>query len=801
MKGKIFSILFALVLVVSFSLVAAVPVSAASVSQPTVTVDPDTKGLIAQYTINFTTSSTGALAAGQYIYIDFTDYATNGGNVPVTGYSTGDVTVNGALVPGANVVDGGSTANDVKITSPVDIAASTSVEVIFELTASIKNPTTAGSYTLGVKTTSDDTDWKASVAYIIAGYTGKPVSLYNLYGVFVNSYDDITSALAVAGTTGWTITVASDYNSAVSETIPILVDAAKVTIESIDGADSTTVYASSGESQIFDVRATDVTIDGFTMKGDGATDTQNGLYVRKSGFNIKNNKFIDIIKDNIMVRSDDGAITSGTIDNNTLIGEGASALTERNGILVESYSSNAISGVDITNNTLSHFGTTLATSPDSTAINVAAEAGTVSDITITGNTVTDCYTGLCLWKNITGMTGLSNSIADNTFSGCRMGVQIMGATDTSTFNMVNNTITDNILYGIKESGTTLQGAQNIQYNDISGNGTWGIYNIFATSTNDPVAKHNWWGDATGPSGGTGTYASIATGSGDAVSKDVTYDYWLGASVSAADYATGISSLNAQATAGVKVASSQSTDIGVALYTGNPQGTPEFTAVEDGFFDVYLEDPTWTSGALVNIKLYADGVTSSSKAYFWNTTQGEWIECYEQGAASGYVWVNVRPYIATYPDRVPVLTDLTGTPFAIGTEVPAVTLSSIAATPASVSLDVDGTQQLTVTATYSDTSTADVTAEASYESSVTSVATVSTGGLITGVAEGDTTITVSYETAIDTVSVTVGFDPIVYDEDGDGAISKTEALTAVTDYFAGDITKAQALEVIALYFAS
>jgi len=48
---------------------------------------------------------------------------------------------------------------------------------------------------------------------------------------------------------------------------------------------------------------------------------------------------------------------------------------------------------------------------------------------------------------------------------------------------------------------------------------------------------------------------------------------------------------------------------------------------------------------------------------------------------------------------------------------------------------------------------------------------------------------------------VVFDPWVYDVDKDGVISKTEALTAVVDYFDGLITKEQALEVIVLYFAT
>ena len=44
-----------------------------------------------------------------------------------------------------------------------------------------------------------------------------------------------------------------------------------------------------------------------------------------------------------------------------------------------------------------------------------------------------------------------------------------------------------------------------------------------------------------------------------------------------------------------------------------------------------------------------------------------------------------------------------------------------------------------------------------------------------------------------------FDPWYYDEDGSGAIEKDEAVAAVNDYFLGQITKAQVVEVIVLYF--
>ncbi len=42
---------------------------------------------------------------------------------------------------------------------------------------------------------------------------------------------------------------------------------------------------------------------------------------------------------------------------------------------------------------------------------------------------------------------------------------------------------------------------------------------------------------------------------------------------------------------------------------------------------------------------------------------------------------------------------------------------------------------------------------------------------------------------------------LYDSDGNGAISKSEAIGAVLDFFNGNLTKEQAIAVIVLHFAS
>ena len=69
----------------------------------------------------------------------------------------------------------------------------------------------------------------------------------------------------------------------------------------------------------------------------------------------------------------------------------------------------------------------------------------------------------------------------------------------------------------------------------------------------------------------------------------------------------------------------------------------------------------------------------------------------------------------------------------------VTLVSIAVTPGGASVLVGETRQFTATGTFSDDSTADITAEAAWTSSDTAVATVELG-LTTGLALGTATIT-------------------------------------------------------------
>jgi len=73
-----------------------------------------------------------------------------------------------------------------------------------------------------------------------------------------------------------------------------------------------------------------------------------------------------------------------------------------------------------------------------------------------------------------------------------------------------------------------------------------------------------------------------------------------------------------------------------------------------------------------------------------------------------------------------------------------TVMSVAVTPSSASVPVGGTQQFTATATYSDGTTSNVSSTAAWSSSNTAVATVNAVGLATAVANGQATLTATYQ---------------------------------------------------------
>jgi uncharacterized protein YjdB len=83
-----------------------------------------------------------------------------------------------------------------------------------------------------------------------------------------------------------------------------------------------------------------------------------------------------------------------------------------------------------------------------------------------------------------------------------------------------------------------------------------------------------------------------------------------------------------------------------------------------------------------------------------------------------------------------------------------TLTTLTVTPVTPSVIAGSTLQLTATGSYDDGSSKNITGTASWSSSDASIATVSTAGLLTGVATGTATITASSAAISGNTNVTV-----------------------------------------------
>jgi len=158
-------------------------ITGTSVSNFTVSADPTTQNSTAAYTLNFRTSSTGALSrsASDKIYIQFpTEF-----NVP-SSISGSYVTVNGTPCT-TNI----SVSSDkLTITIPVDIGNSSNVTVVITQNANIKNPSSSGTYTFSLSTTKDVVPASANLQIVKSTIT-KPV--VQLTGYSVNEVVGVTA--------------------------------------------------------------------------------------------------------------------------------------------------------------------------------------------------------------------------------------------------------------------------------------------------------------------------------------------------------------------------------------------------------------------------------------------------------------------------------------------------------------------------------------------------------------------------------------------------------------------------------
>ena len=134
-------------------------ISASSISQPVVIVTPSITGMNARYIITFTTGSSGALVINDKIYITF----PAGTYIPFT-ISPNYITISGAA---CNKVDTIPSKEMIILSVPMVIGSGSTVPILIDSKAGIKNPSSPGNYTLKIHTDSETKD-VSSKPYLIS---------------------------------------------------------------------------------------------------------------------------------------------------------------------------------------------------------------------------------------------------------------------------------------------------------------------------------------------------------------------------------------------------------------------------------------------------------------------------------------------------------------------------------------------------------------------------------------------------------------------------------------------------------
>ncbi|MEI6287572.1 MAG: Ig-like domain-containing protein [Bacillota bacterium] len=177
-------------------------------------------------------------------------------------------------------------------------------------------------------------------------------------------------------------------------------------------------------------------------------------------------------------------------------------------------------------------------------------------------------------------------------------------------------------------------------------------------------------------------------------------------------------------------------LNVTDYVTSIAVTPVAASVYAGKTQQYTATVTYKSGATID-------VTSSAT---WSSSNTSTATIASGGLASG-IAAGSAAITATLGGVLSATVNLT---------VQANSVTSVAITPVDASINVGATQQFSATANYADGTSANVTSSATWNSSNTAVATVTSGGgLATGVTGGPASITATYggQTATATLNVT------------------------------------------------